>query len=89
MSLFAATLALGVFAASADVQQQDAQPRRVAPADVQAVTPGLAGHTDDVLFGDLWRRDLAPRDRSLVTITTLMARRPGRAAAVSHQPGDG
>ena len=30
--------------------------------------------TDDVLFGDLWKRkELAPRDRSLVTVTALIA----------------
>jgi 4-carboxymuconolactone decarboxylase len=35
----------------------------------QKVAPGLATLTDDVLFGDVWRRpELSPRDRSLVTI---------------------
>jgi 4-carboxymuconolactone decarboxylase len=30
--------------------------------------------TDDVLYGDVWRRtDLSARDRSLVTISTLIA----------------
>ena len=30
--------------------------------------------TDDVLFGDVWRRpELSPRDRSLVTISVLIA----------------
>jgi len=30
--------------------------------------------TDDVLFGDVWRRpELSPRDRSLVTIAALAA----------------
>lgn len=38
------------------------------------VAPGMAGLTDDVLFGDVWRRpELSPRDRSLVTISTLIA----------------
>ena len=36
--------------------------------------PGLATLTDDVLFGDVWRRpELSPRDRSLVTISVLIA----------------
>jgi 4-carboxymuconolactone decarboxylase len=36
--------------------------------------PALAAYTDTVLFGDLWRRpDLSPRDRSLVTVTALVA----------------
>ena len=39
-----------------------------------AVAPGLVQHTTDVLFRDLWLRpDLAPRDRSLVTVSALIA----------------
>ena len=35
--------------------------------------PKLVDLTDDVLFGDVWERpELAPRDRSLVTITALV-----------------
>jgi 4-carboxymuconolactone decarboxylase len=38
------------------------------------VAPGLVAYTKDVLFNDLWLRpDLAPRDRSLVTVSALMA----------------
>lgn len=38
------------------------------------VSPGLVQDTTDVLFRDLWLRpDLAPRDRSLVTISALIA----------------
>ena len=38
------------------------------------IAPALADYTDRVLFGDLWERpNLSPRDRSLVTITTLIA----------------
>jgi 4-carboxymuconolactone decarboxylase len=41
---------------------------------VAAVAPKFAQLTADVVFGDLWRRsDLAPRDRSLVTIAALAA----------------
>jgi 4-carboxymuconolactone decarboxylase len=40
----------------------------------QRIAPGLATLTDDVLFGDVWRRpELSPRDRSLVTISILIA----------------
>jgi 4-carboxymuconolactone decarboxylase len=40
----------------------------------QRVAPGLATLTDDVLFGDVWLRpDLSLRDRSLVTISVLIA----------------
>jgi 4-carboxymuconolactone decarboxylase len=38
------------------------------------IAPVLAGYTDDVLFGDVWKRPgLSPRDRSLITVTTLVA----------------
>jgi 4-carboxymuconolactone decarboxylase len=34
--------------------------------------PALVDYTDNVLFGDVWKRtDLSPRDRSLVTVTAL------------------
>jgi 4-carboxymuconolactone decarboxylase len=52
------------------------QPRSgsVAPPAMQRIAPGLADYTDDVLFGDVWRRSqLAPRDRSLVTVAVLIA----------------
>ena len=40
----------------------------------QRVAPGLAALTDDVLYGDVWQRpELSPRDRSLVTISVLIA----------------
>jgi 4-carboxymuconolactone decarboxylase len=40
----------------------------------QRIAPGLAMLTDDVLYGDVWRRpELSPRDRSLVTISVLIA----------------
>lgn len=39
-----------------------------------AVAPGIVQYTTDVLFRDLWLRpDLAPRDRSLVTVSALVA----------------
>jgi len=39
-----------------------------------AVAPGVLQYTADVLFRDLWLRpDLAPRDRSLVTVSALVA----------------
>ena len=40
----------------------------------QKNAPGLATLTDEVLFGDVWRRpELSPRDRSLVTVSVLIA----------------
>jgi 4-carboxymuconolactone decarboxylase len=53
-----------------------AEARRAANVQQQfgAVAPGLVQYTTDVLFRDLWLRpDLAPRDRSLVTVSALIA----------------
>lgn len=50
----------------------------VVPSDAQKafgdIAPALAKYTDEVLFGDVWRRPgLSPRDRSLVTVSALVA----------------
>jgi 4-carboxymuconolactone decarboxylase len=38
------------------------------------IAPALAAITDDVLFGEVWERpELSPRDRSLITVTALIA----------------
>lgn len=38
------------------------------------IAPALADYTDNVLFGDVWKRPgLSPRDRSLVTVASLVA----------------
>ena len=65
-------------ASSSEQQSQPAnQPQaagRPSGARQQRIAPGLATLTDDVLFGDVWRRsELSPRDRSLVTISVLIA----------------
>ena len=50
-----------------------AQPSR-AQRLIGDVAPKLAQLTDDVLFGDVWARPgLSPRDRSLVTVSALIA----------------
>ena len=42
--------------------------------DVGPVSAGLVQYTGDLLFKDLWLRpDLAPRDRSLITVSALIA----------------
>jgi len=47
------------------------------------VSPGLVQYTTDVLFRDLWLRpDLAPRDRSLATVSALIA--AGQAAQIPY-----
>ncbi|MEV8341529.1 carboxymuconolactone decarboxylase family protein [Streptomyces niveus] len=48
--------------------------RSAAQQAIGDITPKLAGLTDEVLFGDVWERDgLSPRDRSLITVTALIA----------------
>lgn len=38
------------------------------------LAPALADYTDKVLFGDVWERPgLAPRDRCLITVASLVA----------------
>ena len=53
-----------------------AEARRAASVQEQfgASFPGVVQYTTDLLFRDLWLRpDLAPRDRSLVTVSALIA----------------
>jgi 4-carboxymuconolactone decarboxylase len=58
-------------AAASSPQQGSARPSGELQ---QRVAPGLATLTDDVLYGDVWQRpELSPRDRSLVTISVLIA----------------
>src|SRR5262249_9390192 len=48
-----------------------------------AVFPGVVQYTTDVLFRDLWLRPgLAPRDRSLVTVSALVA--SGQVAQIPY-----
>ena len=38
------------------------------------IAPALGDYTDKVLFGDVWKRPgLSPRDRSLITVASLVA----------------
>jgi 4-carboxymuconolactone decarboxylase len=47
------------------------------------VAPGVVQYTADLLFKDLWLRpDLAPRDRSLVTVSALIA--SGQVAQIPY-----
>ena len=65
-------------------EQYRIAPRAIAPAADAApsdarrafgdIAPALAEYTDEVLFGDVWKRPgLTPRDRSLVTVAALVA----------------
>lgn len=67
------------------VTQQPATSRPSGPVQ-QRLAPGLAALTDDVLFGDVWSRpQLSPRDRSLVTISVLIA--TGKSAQLAGHLG--
>lgn len=51
--------------------------------DVGAVAPGVVQYTSDLLFHELWLRPaLVPRDRSLVTVSALIA--SGQVAQVPY-----
>ncbi|MBW6533282.1 carboxymuconolactone decarboxylase family protein [Sphingomonas sp. RRHST34] len=60
----------------------------VAPRNMRAIAPALAGYTDRVLFGDVWvRPELPPRDRSIVTLSVLIA--TGKTAQMTSHLGRG
>ncbi|MFZ0291614.1 MAG: carboxymuconolactone decarboxylase family protein [Candidatus Sulfotelmatobacter sp.] len=64
---------------------KDAEAKRAAAVEQQFgnVAPGIVQYTTDVLFRDLWLRpDLAPRDRSLVTVSALIAN--GQVAQIPY-----
>jgi 4-carboxymuconolactone decarboxylase len=55
-------------------------------ADFGSVSPGLVNDTTNFLFKDLWLRpELAPRDRSLVTVASLIA--SGQVAQMPYHLG--
>lgn len=84
-------IAAGIAASAMAVGTAEADERRnprVAPPAVYDVAPGLGHFTDDVLFGDVWKRtQLSPRDRSLVTVASLVAM--GRTAQIGSHVGRG
>lgn len=80
--LSAVVLLMGTMALPASAQTQAPAPAQPAtpkpPSRAQQlmgdIAPKMAELTDDVLFGDIWERPgLAKRDRSLVTVSALIA----------------
>src|SRR2546422_6471604 len=64
---------------------QGAEAQRATRVEEQfgTVAPGVVQKTTDLLFRDLWLRpDLAPRDRSLVTVSALIA--SGQVAQIPY-----
>jgi 4-carboxymuconolactone decarboxylase len=61
----------------------EAQRASAVAANFGAVTPGVVQYTTDLLFRNLWLRPaLAPRDRSLVTVSALIA--SGHVAQITY-----
>ncbi|MBK5122184.1 carboxymuconolactone decarboxylase family protein [Burkholderia sp. R-69980] len=61
---------------------QSSVPDTPAAREARETAPQLFAYTRDVLFGDLWKRpELVPRDRSLVTLSALLAN--GQAAQMT------
>jgi 4-carboxymuconolactone decarboxylase len=72
MKNIVASIAMSTLAATGVEAQEER--RRVAPPAVYDVAPGLGDFTDGVLFGEVWeRKELQPRDRSLVTVSTIVS----------------
>ena len=64
---------------------KEAEEKRASGVEQQygEMAPAVVQYTTDVLFRDLWLRpDLAARDRSLITVTALIAN--GQAAQVTY-----
>jgi 4-carboxymuconolactone decarboxylase len=60
---------------TATFAQSNADPHPPVPADMSAVPPALALDAQDIIADKLWKRaGLSLRDRSVVTVTALIAR---------------
>jgi 4-carboxymuconolactone decarboxylase len=71
----------GLFFATAIQVQAQEQRGGSSSALQKELVPGLATYTDEVLYGDVWRRtELSARERSLVTISVLIA--TGKSAQI-------
>jgi 4-carboxymuconolactone decarboxylase len=89
MILIAATMLFAAVGTTASAQQQtDAKSTITAAsslstADVQTVSPALARYAQEDVVDALWARpQLSARDRSIVTVSVLIAR--GQALDLSH-----
>ena len=64
-------------------ESAEAQRASTVEKNFGAVAPGVVQYTTDLLFRDLWLRPvLAPRDRSLVTVSALVA--SGHVAQITY-----
>lgn len=64
-------------------KEAEATRQQTVGASFGKVAPGVVQYTTDALFLDLWLRpDLAPRDRSMVTVSALVA--SGQVAQITY-----
>ena len=63
-------------------EQVEKQRADTVEKNVGPISPGLVKFTADPLFLDLWRPALTPRDRSLVTVSALIA--AGQSAQIGY-----
>jgi|SRR5450830_1373731 len=79
MKILPSAFATLCFSALVDADQGLPRPDPKPSPEVLEVTPQLYNYTTRLLFGEVWKREeLAPRDRSLITVATLIAQ--GQAA---------
>ncbi|SOE90668.1 Carboxymuconolactone decarboxylase family protein [Burkholderia sp. YR290] len=72
MQLFAPTLVACCVLGSMSAVR--AAPDTRPAQDIEAVAPQLHAYTQNLLFGDVWKRpELSSRDRSLITMSALVA----------------
>ncbi|MNQ85162.1 Carboxymuconolactone decarboxylase family protein [compost metagenome] len=74
MKLLTTNLSTLVFCPVISADKAQPRPDPKPSPDLLEVTPRLYKYTAELLFGDVWKREeLSPRDRSLLTISTLIA----------------
>jgi 4-carboxymuconolactone decarboxylase len=75
MSLALGTAACSQFERKPDMETLDRSSSVNLLAGMDTVSPALERYTHDVVLGDLWKRpQLSARDRSIVTLSVLIAR---------------
>lgn len=84
LKLFEAeVIKLGVKQPDLEITQPHIERRRLSPNDVQQVAPALEHYTQEKLYGEVWKHpDLSLRDRSIVTISAMIAR--GQTGALPY-----
>jgi len=74
-AVICAVMCLAMAAISAQAQETVVGGRILRQEDVRRVAPALEKYTQERLFGDVWKRPgLSLRDRSIVTVSALIAR---------------